>query len=76
LGKRKKEIIDSYYNITLYEYFDGLSLNDIEKLKQDYIDKELYLECEGIQRAIDFIKIIDTLKNTLTKNEDYGNENY
>lgn len=74
--EKKKEIIDSYFNMTIYEFERGLPLEDIELMKEEYIEKELYLQCEGIQRGIDYIKFLILTKILINENENYGNENY
>tara|TARA_R100001230_G_C5512038_1_gene52301 strand:+ start:17 stop:271 length:255 start_codon:yes stop_codon:yes gene_type:complete len=75
LGKEKnKKIIKYYFDLTLYEFESGLSIQDIENLKKEYIEKELYLQCEGIQQGLEYIRFLILLK-LIINNNDYENEN-
>lgn len=80
----KNEIIREYYELTLYEFENGLSIEDIHFMLEEYSDKEMYLECAGIYTAIErikfnilthIIKIIDKTK-TQIKIKNYDNGNY
>ena len=79
----KNEIIREYYELTLYEFENGLSIENIHFMLEEYADKEMYLECAGIYTAMDcikfniltnVIKIIDKTKIQIKiKNYDNGN---
>tara|TARA_R100000541_G_scaffold57991_1_gene68617 strand:+ start:5023 stop:5280 length:258 start_codon:yes stop_codon:yes gene_type:complete len=80
----KNKIIREYHDLTLYEFQNGLSIDDIEFMLYEYQDKELYLECAGIYKAMEWIKfsvltnvikIIDKNK-TQIKIKNYDNGNY
>ena len=52
--KRKRdEIIDEYYTMTLVEINQGASLEKIRDILKKHEKEELYLECEGIKRALE-----------------------
>ena len=79
----KNEIIREYHELTLYEFENGLSIEDIQFMLDEYQDKEMYLECAGINTAIEWIKfniltnvikIIDKT-NTQIKITNYDNGN-
>ena len=49
------KIIDEYYLLVIYEVENGESLTDISLMLKEYEEKEMYLECAGIYKAIDHI---------------------
>ena len=51
-GKATKE---EYYNLAMYDLEDGMSINDLRKLLKEYSSQELYWECAGIQKAIEYM---------------------
>ena len=52
----RNETILNYFNIVIYEFEKGMSIQDISILLKEYESKELYLECEGIKQALEYIK--------------------
>lgn len=72
--KNNKEIIKYYFDLTLFEFEGGLSIQDIEELKEEYIENELYLECEGIQQGLEYIRFLILLR-IIINNNNYENEN-
>ena len=44
--------INEYFMLTLYEIEQGTLYEDIEKMLKEYEDREMYLECAGINKAI------------------------
>lgn len=50
------EIINEYFGIALFEMENGATFDDIEKMLSTYEDAELYLECQGIKTALDWVK--------------------
>tara|TARA_R110000772_G_scaffold181601_1_gene292910 strand:+ start:1051 stop:1260 length:210 start_codon:yes stop_codon:yes gene_type:complete len=64
----KNKIIKEYYELTLYEFESGFSLQDIEIMLYEYEDKEMYLECAGIHLAIEYI-VLYTYIEHLTINK-------
>ena len=67
----KDEIIYQYYYIALYDYEKGVEVEELKNILQDYKDKELYLECEGIRLAvehIEFLQLINTIINENRRN--------
>tara|TARA_R110001592_G_scaffold18369_2_gene76349 strand:- start:641 stop:910 length:270 start_codon:yes stop_codon:yes gene_type:complete len=48
-----KEIKQEYFNLSMYDLEDGLSINDLRNLLKEYESQELYWECAGIQQAIE-----------------------
>jgi len=49
------KIIDEYYLLVIYEVEKGESLEDMQLMLKEYEEKEMYLECAGIHKAIDHI---------------------
>jgi len=57
VGKRlKNKTILEYFNIVIYEFEKGMSIEDISVLLKEHELKELYLECAGINLALEYIK--------------------
>jgi len=54
-SKYNSKIIDEYYLLVIYEVEKGESLEDMQFMLKEYEDKEMYLECAGIHKAIDHI---------------------
>jgi|TARA_R110000744_G_scaffold50473_2_gene109118 hypothetical protein len=48
-----KEIKQEYFNLSMYDLEDGMSVNDLRNLLKEYEAQELYWECAGIQEAIE-----------------------
>ena len=48
-----EEIKNEYFNLSMYDLEDGLSIDDLRNLLQEYENNEMYWECAGIQKAID-----------------------
>ena len=51
--KSKYNIIDEYYLLVIYEIESGQPMEHIEDMLKEYEEKELYLACAGIKKAID-----------------------
>lgn len=51
--RKREEIIDEYYTMTLVEINQGASLDKIRDILKKHELEELYLECEGIKRALE-----------------------
>ena len=51
-GKDTKE---EYYNLAMYDLEEGMSINDLRNLLEEYSNQELYWECAGIQKAIEYM---------------------
>ena len=57
MNKRfKNKIIKEYYDLTLYEIENGLTIEEAQIMLSDYESKEMYLECAGILTAIEWVK--------------------
>lgn len=52
----KNKIIKEYYDLTLYEIENGLTIEEVQIMLSDYESKEMYLECAGILTAIEWVK--------------------
>jgi len=65
----KNDIIYQYYYITLYDYEKGAELDDLRLLLYDYEDKEMYLECAGINLAIEQIEFLQLIETIIYDNE-------
>jgi len=50
------EIINDYFMLTLYEIEKGTLYSEIEMMLKEYEDREMYLECAGIKKAIEYSK--------------------
>lgn len=49
-------IIYEYHQLTLYEFENGISIEEIQLMLEEYESKELYLECAGIHTALQWIE--------------------
>ncbi len=65
----KNDIIYQYYYIALYDYEKGAELDDLKVLLYDYEDKEMYLECAGINLAIEQIEFLQLIETIIDDNE-------
>jgi len=61
----KNDIIYQFYYIALYDYEKGNDVDDLRIIMYDYEDKELYLECEGIRLAIEYIEFLELIKEII-----------
>ena len=52
----KYNVIDEYYLLVIYELESGQPMEHIEGMLKEYEEKELYLACAGIKKAIDHVK--------------------
>jgi hypothetical protein len=53
----------------LYDYEKGAELDDLRLLLYDYEDKEMYLECAGINLAIEQIEFLQLIETIIYDNE-------
>ena len=63
----KNDIIYQFYYIALYDYETGSDLLELRIILNDYQDKELYLECEGIRLAIEHIEFLQLIQKIIDK---------
>jgi len=61
----KNDIIYQFYYIALYDYEKGNDVDELKMIMYDYEDKELYLECEGIRLAIEYIEFLELIQNII-----------
>lgn len=61
----KNDIIYQFYYIALFDYEKGNDVNELKLIMYDYEDKELYLECEGIRLAIEYIEFLELIKEII-----------
>ena len=61
----KNEIIYQFYYIALFDYEKGNDVDELKMIMYDYEDKELYLECEGIRLAIEYIEFLELIQNII-----------
>lgn len=54
----KHPIVMDHFNLALYELENGTTLEEMQLMLMDYERKELYLECAGIYKALDFMNFI------------------
>lgn len=52
---RGEKIKDEFFNISMFDLEDGRSIDDLRNMLKEYASKELYWECAGIQKAIEYI---------------------
>ena len=66
-----KEIKQEYFNLSMYDLEDGMSVNDLRNLLKEYEAQELYWECAGIQEAIEQMnfRILTLMSDKLSKQE-------
>jgi hypothetical protein len=61
----KNDIIYQFYYIALFDYEKGNDVDELKLIMYDYEDKELYLECEGIRLAIEYIEFLELIKEII-----------
>jgi len=66
-----KQIKEEYFNLSMYDLEDGMSINDLRKLLKEYESQELYWECSGIQKAIEHMSfmLLTLMSDKLNKRE-------
>ena len=52
-------------NRILEDYEKGNDVDELKMIMYDYEDKELYLECEGIRLAIEYIEFLELIKEII-----------
>jgi len=52
MKKKDKDLVKEFYNLALYDYEKGTDLEELKIILNDYEDKEMYLQCAGINLAI------------------------
>lgn len=60
--------INEYFMLTLYELEQGTLYEDIEMMLREYEEKEMYLACAGIIKAIEYSKFNSLISITKTLN--------
>jgi len=61
----KNDIIYQFYYIALFDYEKGNDVDELKLIMYDYEDKELYLECEGIRLAIEYIEFLELIQKII-----------
>lgn len=61
----KNDIIYQFYYIALYDFEKGNDVDELKMIMYDYEDKELYLECEGIRLAIEYIEFLQLIEEII-----------
>tara|TARA_R100000541_G_scaffold5768_1_gene13210 strand:+ start:1169 stop:1375 length:207 start_codon:yes stop_codon:yes gene_type:complete len=61
----KNDIIYQFYYIALYDFEKGNDVDELKMIMYDYEDKELYLECEGIRLAIEYIEFLELIEEII-----------
>ena len=66
-----EEIKNEYFNLSMYDLEDGMSIDDLRNLLKEYVNNEMYWECAGIQKAIDQMtfRILTLMSEKLSKQE-------
>ena len=64
----KNDIIYQFYYIALYDFEKGNDVDELKMIMYDYEDKELYLECEGIRLAIEYIEFLELIEEIIDNN--------
>tara|TARA_R110000803_G_scaffold209609_1_gene279574 strand:- start:1016 stop:1240 length:225 start_codon:yes stop_codon:yes gene_type:complete len=55
----KNSTINQFYQLAIYDYENGLSLEELNIILFEYEDNEMYLECAGVKLAIEYIEFIE-----------------
>lgn len=58
----KNKTIREFYNLALYEYEKGTSVKELKLILKEYENKQMYLECAGVNLAIEYIEFIMTIE--------------
>ena len=69
MKKEDKDLVKEFYNLALYEYEKGTDLEELKIILNDYEDKEMYLQCAGINLAIQYIEFLIYLEIIIYINE-------
>ncbi len=62
MKKKDKDLVKEFYNLALYDYEKGTDLEELKIILNDYEDKEMYLQCAGINLAIQYIEFLTYLE--------------
>ena len=71
-----EETIQEFYIASLEDVIDGMEIKELEWVLKDFENEEMYEECAGIKKALDFIKkktikeIKKEYKETKTKDDE------
>tara|TARA_R110002050_G_scaffold163707_1_gene293808 strand:+ start:4986 stop:5240 length:255 start_codon:yes stop_codon:yes gene_type:complete len=69
MKKKDKDLVKEFYNLALYDYEKGTDLEELKIILNDYEDKEMYLQCAGINLAIQYIEFLIYLEIIIYINE-------
>ena len=69
MKKKDKDLVKEFYNLALYDYEKGTDLEELKIILNDYKDKEMYLQCAGINLAIQYIEFLIYLEIIIYINE-------
>lgn len=58
MKKKDKDLVKEFYNLALYDYEKGTDLEELKIILNDYKNKEMYLQCAGINLAIQYIEFL------------------
>lgn len=58
MKKKDKDLVKEFYNLALYDYEKGTDLEELKTILNDYKNKEMYLQCAGINLAIQYIEFL------------------
>ena len=58
MKKKDKDLVKEFYNLALYDYEKGTDLEELKIILNDYEDKQMYLQCAGINLAIQYIEFL------------------
>jgi hypothetical protein len=51
-----KEITAEHYNLAIYEYEQGMTLEELREVIKHYEDLELFEVCQGVHLAVEVIR--------------------
>jgi hypothetical protein len=51
-----KEITAEHYNLAIYEYEQGMTLEELREVIKHYEDLELFEVCQGVHLALEVIR--------------------
>ena len=71
-----EETIQEFYIVSLEDVIAGMAIKELEWVLKDFENEEMYEECAGIKKALDFInkktikEIKKEYKETKTKDDE------
>ena len=70
-----EKIKEEYFNLCIHDIRTGLSILDLRLMLKEYEKQELYWECAGINKAIEFITFRLMFELTKADSKQFNNLN-